>query len=261
MKKTIKKIVISSLSILGISTLTWIILLLNPNMVYSNSTTIDNVTIYHQLELDPETSAVLTNALKIIRSSDIYDPEIEIDLCLNDHSFYPSLYPFAGATAYAFLDKTVFYNSTPRFDKNIAEFTWPINNNETRKYNLTYLIAHEFMHNVQHHYDSRYQIKSTVGKINWKLEGHADYIARQFKNDGRLKEKITKYLFEKDKEHVGVPVLSYEDGTIQNLFYYKYAVVIQYLFEERNLTFGEVCKLEEPLDQLFDEMIEWSRSE
>ena len=179
---------------------------------------------------------------------------------MNDDSIYPELFPFAAATAYAFLNKTVIYDSEPNFKDNRIEFTWAVNNNETRAYDFTVLMAHEFMHNVQYNHNPKYQIMSTLGTINWKFEGHADYIVRGFKNDGALLDKIDNYLLQEKKDHVGVPVFYLEDGTIQNLWYYKCALVIQYLMEEKGMSYDEVCLLDNGLDDVYAEMLEWKQS-
>lgn len=259
MIKIIKKITLSALSILGISFLIWTVFLLNPNFSYANQTQIDNVTIYHNEELEEGTESIVRNALTIIKNAEVYDDNLNIQFCLNDDKIYPKLYPFAGATAYAFWDKTVMYNSKPNFKDNYTEFKWEINNYELRKINLTELLAHEFMHNLQHNHNSNYYNTSTLGKLNWKLEGHAEYIARQFKNDGKLKSKIQKYLNEESKNHVGIPVFKLGDGTIQSLTYFKYALVIQYLIEEKNLNFNQICELEIGFEDLYQEMIDWNR--
>lgn len=259
MLKLIKRIVLSSLSILGISFLIWTFLLLNPSWMYSKSTEIDNITIYHNVALEEGTETVLKNALNIIQGSDIYDEQLKIQFCLNENNIYPKLYPFAGGNAYAFLNKAVIFAGTPNFKNNVSEFKWEINNYELRKFNLTTLLAHEFMHNMQYNFNPRYNITSTLGTINWKFEGHAEYIAREFKNDGLLKKKIALYLVEESKDHVGVPVFTLEDGTIQNLSYYKYSLVIQYLMEEKKLNFQQVCELETGFDELYDEVIDWGK--
>jgi len=258
MIKIIKRIVLSSLSILGISFLIWTVFLLNPNLSYANQTKIDNVIIYHNQELEEGTELIIRNALSIIKNADIYDKNLDIQLCLNDDKIYPKLYPFAGGTAYAFLNKTVIFASKPNFKNNYTEFSWEVNNNEVRKWNLTSLLAHEFMHNLQHNHNSSYYIKSTLGNLNWKFEGHAEYIAREFKNDNRLKYKIGTYLIEETKEHVGIPVFQLDNGTIQSLSYFKYALVIQYLMEIKELDFDKICELELPLDYLYKEMINWN---
>jgi len=259
MLKTIKKVVLGSLSILMISFLVWTVALLNPSMAYSKSTIVENVTIYHNSILQPETKAIVINALNTIKTSEIYNDQSKIELCLNDGSFYPSLHPFASGTAYAFLNKVALYHCQPDFKANTASFQWELNNNELRKFDLTVLLAHEFMHTAQHEHNSSYYNFSTLGKLNWKFEGHADYIARQYKQDGALTDKIDKYLFEAQKEHVGIPVFTLEDGTIQNLAYFKYAIVIQYLMEVKELSFDQICKLDIEFDQLFKEMLNWNK--
>lgn len=135
MIRTIKKIALSSLSILGISFLIWTVFLLNPDLSYAHQTHFGKVTVFHNEELEKGTELILRNAFAIIESADIYDENVEIQLCLNDDKLYPHLHPFAGATAYAFLNKTIIYASKPDFKNNYAEFTWEINNHELRKYN------------------------------------------------------------------------------------------------------------------------------
>lgn len=258
MFKVFKKTLIASLSILGVSTIVWIVLLTNPVLSYANQTQIDQVTVYHNNELDQETKAIVKNAINLIKSSDIYDDKLNIHLCLNDDKIYPHLHPIPGGAAYAFLNKTVVFASEPNFKNNTSEMQWKINNYELRKFNLTALLAHEFMHNLQHNYDALYYSKNSFGAINWKFEGHADYIARDFKNDGQLKEKIKFYLLEEAKEHLGVPVFILDDGTIQNLSYFKYALVVQYLSEVREMSYPEICNLDPGIEKPYSEMIEWS---
>lgn len=256
--KTIKKVLLSSVSVLGISFLTYLILLLNPNLSYANHTQFDNVTIYHNQELEDGVEAIINDAVSIIKTADIFDEGINIQFCLNDDKVYPKLNPFAGATAYAFLDKAVMYASKPNFTENVAEFKWEVNNFEVRKYNLTRLLAHEFMHNVQNNNNLSYVVNTTLGKLNWKLEGHAEYIAREFKGDGQLKDKIARYLIEEKKDHIGEPVFLLADGTIQNLWYFKNALVIQYLMEIKELNYDQICKIETSVEELYSEMIVWS---
>lgn len=259
MIKTIRKILVGCLSILSVTTLVWVVILTNPSLSYANVTMVDQVAIYHNEELQIGTEAVVRNALETIKTSEIYDPNLNIQLCLNDNGIYPSLHPIPGGTAYAFLNKTVVYACEPNFQENTAEFKWEMNNYELRKYNLTVLLAHEFTHNLQHNSNWIYHTKNSFGQIQWKFEGHADYIARGFKNDGLLKDKIEIYLTENSKEHVGVPVFELEDGTIQNISYFKYALVVQYLMEEKGMNYQAICDLDPSIDQPFAEMINWSK--
>ncbi len=260
MLKTIKKVILSSLSILALTILGWTILLLNPSLSYANKSHCDFVTIHHNQDLEEETNAVIREALGIIKKSALYEDGLAIDLCLNENSRYASFNPIYGqALAYAQLDIVAIKNCKLNFAKNLVVTKWPQNNFEERKFKLSWILAHEFMHTLQYSYDPSYYIKSTMGTINWKLEGHAEYVSREFKNDGLLKEKIKKYIAEEKIEHIGFPVFELEDGTQQILSYYKYALVIQYLMEEKELDFKQIALLDGKLETWYSEMINWSK--
>lgn len=259
MIKTIKKVILSLLSVMGIGFFLWTVLFLNPNLSYTNETQFGKVTIFHNQELDEGTEVIIKDVIEILKSSELYDENLNIQLCLNDNRIYPNLYPIFGTPiAFATFNKTIIKNGEIRFNENVAEIKWEANN-ELRKYNLTWLLAHEFTHNLQINASQNYVIRTALRKINWKLEGHADYIARGFKNDGRLKNKIEKYLIEEKKEHNGLPALKDEVGTYLTYGNYKYALIVQYLIEEEKMNFSEICKLETNFDELFSHMIKWSR--
>lgn len=248
------------MSILLLSSSVWILLLLNPGILYGSSTEVGNITIYHNSPLDENTTDVLKNVTAIVSSSEIYDKDFRISLCLNDDSIYPHLNPLAGATAYAFRNVACIYDSEADFNRNVAEFTWKINENQLRKFDLTYLLAHEFMHNFQYNADAKYYYLTTVTGLNWKLEGHAEYVARGFKKDGNLSSRISRYEHEITKHHIGIPVFELPDCTVQSLGYYQYSIVVQYLIEVKGLNFRQLCELEVPFEELYEEVIEWGNS-
>ncbi len=261
MFKIIKKVLLGSVSILIISVMTWTIILLNPSWSYAHETQIDFVTIHHNSELGEEATVVVKEAIDLIKRSPIYTKETKIDLCLNDDDFYKNIHPLYGkCLGYAVMDKTIIKNCSLDFKENLAHTKWEENNFEARKFKLSYLFAHEFTHNLQFLDSPGFFFKSPWA-INWKLEGHADYTARGFQNDGLLKNKIDIYEEEKTKQHNGYPVLKLKDGTSQILSYYKYALVIQYLMEVKKLNFKQILESDLLLDNVYDEMIEWRNNE
>jgi len=258
MLRIFKKIAISSLSIVGVGLLIWTLFLLNPKWSYAHSTQFENIRVYHNQALEKGTESVIQEAMRIVKKSPLYNANNSIQLCLNDGSNYPYLHPLAGEPlAYALFNKTVFKNCKVNFESNKAETQWPINNYELRTFDLTYLLAHEFTHNLQYKNSTSYVLRHTIGQINWKLEGHAEYTARQFQNDGKLVDKIDKFLTIEKGEFVGLPVFEREDGTKQIFSYYKYALMIQYLLEEKKLDFDQICVLEKDLDAVYSEMLNW----
>jgi len=65
---------------------------------------------------------------------------------------------------------------------------------------------------------------------------------------------------EEQKEHSGFPVFLLEDGNCQLFYYYKYALVTQYLIEQKGLNFDQICASEISLDALYSEMLVWSKT-
>ena len=111
MIKTLKKVILSSLSILGISFVFWLVLFLNPSLSYANKTQVDFISIYHNQPLEAEAEAVIRNAAGILKKSDLFKDEVSIHFCMNDDKLYPNLHPLAGQPlAYAFLNKTIAKN-------------------------------------------------------------------------------------------------------------------------------------------------------
>lgn len=263
MFKIIKKVLLSSLSILGITTLIWTTLLFNPSLSYANKTQVDFVTVYHNEDLEEGAEEVILEAIDILKKSELYHDEITIDLCLNDDKIYPRLHPLVKdegpPLAYAIFDKAIIKNCKVDFTNNCATAIWAANNNEIRKFKLSYLLAHEFTHNLQFDESVRRIIKLTKGvNIHWKLEGYSDYIARQYANDGLLKTRILKYLDEEKVEHVGFPVFDLPDGTKQIFWYFKCSLIVQYLMEVKSLSYEELCDLKGTEDQYYNEMLEWA---
>lgn len=261
MLRVIKRVILSCIAVLGISTFALAVLIINPGLSYANKTEFNEVTVYHNSVLQEGTAAILEDVISILSKSEIYKENIQFQLCMNDDRLYPNLQPWLGwPLAYATLNKTTIKNCDLHFQKNVASSQWEYNNYELREFNLTYLLAHEMTHNLQFDKDLMFVVKKTLGKAPfWKLEGHADYVAREFKNDGRLLEKINKLLIEERKEYVGVPVFELEDGTKQSILYFKYSLVVQYFLDIKGLSYTELCDMELDFDSSYSEMLNWSK--
>ena len=212
---------------------------------------------YHY-QLDDNTNNVIKNAISRIKKSELYYDEIQIQLCLNDDRLYPNLQPFVNyALAYAVLDKTIVKDCEIKFNENRAETKWDVNNFEHRKFDLTYLLAHEFTHNLQ--FEAGYMPFDPRVIVDWRLEGYADYIGREFSEDGKLLEKIDKYLSIQNNEYIGFPVFELEDVTKQIFSYYKYSLIVQYLIEIKKMNFDQIMKLDSKIDNYYSDMIEWRK--
>ncbi len=251
------KTIFYGLVLIVVGILLWTIIMLNPSWHYDHETNYGIVTVYHNEPLDKEAERVIGDAVRIIKDAQIFDKDISIQLCMNDDQRFINLHPLMKwALGYSYNDITVLKNGTVRFADNLIEARWDINNDELRRFDLTWLIAHEFTHNLQYNRNAGYIFRSTLSGINWKLEGHAEYVARQFRDDGLLSSKVKNYLVKEKEKHQGLPVFDLEDGTKQILSYYKYALVVQYLFEEKGMDYDTLCATEIDLESVYSDMVE-----
>src|SRR5580658_9831776 len=81
------RLTVTGLFLLGLL----VVFMLNPPILYANKTIIGNCSIYHNQPLDVNFQSRLAEANAIIKSSELYDPALKIDICLKDGSTYPAL--------------------------------------------------------------------------------------------------------------------------------------------------------------------------
>lgn len=259
MKKIIRRVFIIIFSVIGAVCLLWIVLLFYPGLSYTNQTQIGQVTVFHNKELPSGIGDVIKKAVEIIKESDLYDKDLNIQLCLNDDRIYPNLYPIQETPAYAIVNKTILKKGDFKFNENLVEIYWE-QNNFLQVHDLTWLLAHEFTHTLQNNANLSYVWRTTFNEINWKLEGHADYIAKKFKNNGSLKGKIDDYLKKCINGEDWVIIVTNKDGSKQSHSYYKYSLMVQYLMEIKNMNYYELCESNIDKNQIYSEMIEWAEN-
>src|ERR1700683_1899039 len=68
--------------------------ILSPILLYANKTALGNYSIYHDKQLSKIFLQRLQQSKIIIESSELYDPNLKIDVCLKDGSTYPGLIKF-----------------------------------------------------------------------------------------------------------------------------------------------------------------------
>ncbi|MEJ7830179.1 MAG: hypothetical protein WKF91_18360, partial [Segetibacter sp.] len=148
-------------------------IILKPTLTYANKTTHNIYIIYHNKALDQALKTRLDQAIQLVSTSELYNQNLKLDICLNDGSKYPEIVATLGGRAFArgFYDKVVLFGKAD-FQNNFVELN-------RYKWNLTQLLAHEMTHCFQ--FDKRGFCKSKpIANIaNWKWEGYPEYVARQ----------------------------------------------------------------------------------
>jgi len=249
--KKIKRILLAFFSIFGLSVATWLVLFLNPSLSYANQTNIGQIRVHHNQPLDASWEKIINDSYEIVRKSELFDESHKIDLCLNENSIYPELLPMKNGAAYTILNKVSIYASTPFPQKNYTEYSWAVHDYETRRWDLTEVIAHEFAHALQYKDKMTHAIKYP----SWKLEGYAEYIGR----DGRssFEENMEKVIEARENEYVFNHWFLYEDGTGAVYYYLRYWTMMQYMMEVKKMTYKEVLNNTLTEEEVLIEMIQW----
>lgn len=255
MKKNIKKSLIGGFSLIGISFLVWLILLLNPSLMYGNHTDIGNVRIHHNHELAPEMKTVVAESIEIVKKSALYDADKRVNLCLKDSRYVNLLRRLShGGIAATLLNNVgIFVEINPT--ENHAFWRWEINSNELRKWTLTELIAHEMTHAYQYNNNALMPIQVA----DWKVEGYAEYISRKERND--LKTNVLRLIEEEQKTKNGLPWTLFEDGTGTSTPYFRNWLMMEYMMDIKGMTYLEVVADKTPFETVKNDMITWAKSE
>jgi len=120
MKKQFKKwtfrLIVTGVFLFGLL----VTFMLNPILLYANKTAIGNYSIYHNKPLDKNFQHRLEQSNSIIRSSELYDPELKMDICLKDGSKYPGLIEMVMGKDLlsSFYNKIIFTGDVVNYDCN-----------------------------------------------------------------------------------------------------------------------------------------------
>lgn len=198
-----------------------LIIVLNPILIYANKTTHNKLTVFHNKTLDPTLLTKLDHATELLKASEFYNPDLHLDICLNDGSKYPKFIRAIRGQAFAwgFYDKVVLQGNA-NYNENNVELNG-------YKWNLTQLLAHEMTHCLQFDKLGFWKSKPIANIPNWKWEGYAEYVSRQNTDQKDLSKNIER-LIATDKNNWEV---IFSDSTIAPKEYYDYWTLVQYCID------------------------------
>lgn len=253
MKRTTKRILFACGTTLGLCLAILAGAVLSPSFLYARKTQFENIAIHHTQPLPTGINSVLTQSLELVKTSELYESGVSINLCLNDGSNYPKLIERLKGQGWAYtVSNNISLNCAADFSENIARWNLEKYQGQNRQWRLTELLAHEMVHAYQANRD----FWSAEKHPFWKIEGYAEYIAR--KNRLSLHERID-LLNQADRDGLnGWDMLYFPDGTGILYNYLNFSALVGYVVEVKGLTYEELLTLEIPFDVLKQEMITWN---
>jgi hypothetical protein len=242
------------LTMFGLFLLVFLItLILNPSFLYAHKTTVDNYNIYHNKPIDSIVLVRLTESTKIIKSSELFDPNLKYDICLDDGSWYPPLIKtiFREPLGNTFYNKIVFWGAV-NFKENFGF-------DGTNKWNMTQLIAHTQTHCLQFNKYGFWKSNPIAHHPNWKWEGYAEYISRKLVINNDLPKNIDRLIqAEKTMDNNRV---EFSDGTGSSIAFYKMRLLVQYCSDIKKINFEQLLKDTTTEEAVRQEMMSWYKNE
>ena len=247
-----KKIIKWSLGILALAITVFGILLViifNPSLTYANKTKINNYTVFHNKPLDENLKSVLEKSNDLLKSSELYDPNVKFEVCLNDGSIYPAIIQkiLGPAFSYGFYNKVVL-KSNINCKENYAELN-------DYHWNLTQLITHEETHCLQFNKLGFWESNPMGKNPTWKWEGYPEYVSRQGEGEKDLVKNIERLIFcEKTDNNNWI---QFPDSTGTVIPYYKNWLLMQYCIEIKKMTYIQVLNDTTNEESINQEMMKW----
>ena len=222
-------------------------IILKPILTYANKTTHKNFSIYHNKTIDPLLISRLDQATVLLETSEFYNNNHKLDICLNDGSTYPTIIKTIRGQAFAwgFYDKVVM-QGTMNCKDNFVELNG-------YKWNLTQLLAHEMTHCLQFDKLGFWGSKPIANIPNWKWEGYAEYVSRQNADQKDLSKNIKRFIAT-DKNNWEI---KFADSTIIPREYYSYWILVQYCLDIKKMNYQQLLTDTTSEQSVKQEMMKW----
>jgi uncharacterized protein YjaZ len=224
-----------------------LIIVLNPMLTYANQSTHRNFSIYHNQALDPLMLPQLDTANELLKASEFYTTDLQIDLCLNDGSKYPAIITAMRGSAFAsgFYNKVVLQGNMHCKD-NYLELNG-------HHWNLTQLLTHEMVHCLQFSHLGFWHSNPVAALPIWKWEGYAEYVSRQNVDQKDLSKNIAR-LIATDKSNWEI---TFTDNTIAPRAYYESWTLVQYCLDIKKMTYKQILADTTSEQTVRQEMLSW----
>ncbi|MEM7658584.1 MAG: hypothetical protein AAF399_20840 [Bacteroidota bacterium] len=206
-----------------------VLTLLNPGWWYDQETTLGGLRVHHLQDLNETWAAVIDSAVALVKTSELYDSDWPLHLCLDDGSPLPKWWNRMMGPAFGFgYANIVVLGSEAKPEENQAWYA-------DRLWELDRLLAHEMIHCYQFNAFG-WETRSTP---IWQHEGYAEIISKGNWPYDDLAESMTWYLAEIE-QHPGDNWLVLPSGIGVPTEYYHHYLMVSYWVEGKGLTYREL---------------------
>ena len=222
--------------------------MLNPSLSYAHQSTIEGVKVYHNQELAPELKDIIRKAKARIKTSQLYSDQVNVQLCLQDGSHYPSLIEsiLGDDVIRSFSNTNVVLAET---DPTHHYLIW-----KEHVFRYDQFLAHVMVHNLQFHQHGFWGSNPIARYPEWKWEGYADYAV--LGNTYSLKELFRAYEAMEDNPYAFVKLRD-DEGSLK--LHIQYLILTKYCLDIQQLTYQEFMEKDFDKGKLWNEISEHIR--
>lgn len=228
------------------------LIILNPRWLYARATPHGAFLIYSNAPPDPRLLRDLDSVDRIIRGSELYDPNLKIGLCLNEASLYTRLIAatFPPGFAWAPADNVVL-NGTMDVPRNSVTLN-------AYAFNLIQLLAHEATHCLRYNRLGMIATGPFSSIPTWKNEGYCEYVGRGGGTDEDLARDVAHLIRRESTANDGW--ISFPDSTGTTIPYYRSRLLVQYALNVKRMTYAQLLDDTTSEETLLGEMMRWYRA-
>jgi hypothetical protein len=234
-----------------------IIFMLNPQIVYAKKHSYKQLNVYSKYKYPPGYDKVLDQTLQLVKQSEIYHPQMKLDIFLNDGNGASVKFvlkkAFGNAFAWGYHNNVVLNGATD------DSLKWVSINGYHRQ--LARTIAHEMIHCYEVNKLGMFHSRPFANIPVWKWEGYPEYISYKSSiNDEKkvLTDAIQKYNLNKDNKDFRWAMVNTDEGeSFAGKDYYRFWILVKYLCDIRKFSFDDLIKTSLTEEKIYDEMILW----
>jgi hypothetical protein len=256
MKGILKRLISGSILMLLVTVSGLITLTIFPQNLFAHEIKHEKFRVYSDQIVDKaELRLILNNAYSLVAKSELFDSEYEFKIFLAYGNIFNKIDdlqgkgPSARATAGNIIIKVPI-----DIESNLAM-------SSISRINLTELIAHEMIHNLQANRYGLWNFSPIKHPPLWKLEGYPEYISRSKLREDKsynLASEIQRCL---EIEKSGDFFIEVVTDHFMPSYYYKGRVMIAFLMDIKGLAYDQILKDNRSEEEIFNEMLAWLNSE
>jgi hypothetical protein len=203
----------------------------NPSLLYSKETTYKNFTIYHEKALDCKLIMLIEKSFEQLKTQELYDNDIQLEICLHDGSLYPQLIErlMGPDVIRSFANKSVVQADMSEIENDrLSVSEWG------ESFKASQWFTHSFAHCLQFRRYGFFGSNPLARHEEWKWEGYAEYASGSSYD---LNSWLKTYNEAGDASWIEMP-----DGFKTTRHHLKFLVMIKYCIEIKGMTYDQILE-------------------